>query len=409
MKYSSKSEVEMVGNSLQFTDLMDLAFRLSDLDTHVLILGETGTGKTAIARHIHDLYRVGKPFVRVDCTQLRGERAESVLFGHVRGAFTGAHKDEDGKLACAEDGTVFLDEIGEMDVALQAQLLAVLDSKAFCQMGGHKTIELRARVIAGTNVDLESHLNSNRFRRDLSSRLSHKLRIPPLRDRKDDIPALFMAFWSKHSLTYGFKLEEEKEEELLAFAYKLPSVLYDWPDNAREVENLMLEAMLRGRPDSRHFIKCFQRELVEAMQKSCQKKQVLVQEALATHIGLQLSSLLTSKCTDNLNERLQSLLADSLEAALQALMENGESLKSKSCSAIGHILGHKNLATATGKDAFNSKSAQYKFVETAFVQLYTRHTGTDHLRNFLGDELFQIVGREANRNSPSPPSTHDLT
>lgn len=409
MKYSWKSEVELVGNSMQFTELMDLAQRLSDLDTHVLILGETGTGKTAIARHIHDLHRGDKPFVRVDCTQLRGERAESVLFGHMKGAFTGAYKDEDGKLASAKDGTVFLDEIGEMDVPLQAQLLAVLDSKEFCQMGGKKTIKLRARVIAGTNVDLESHLSSNRFRRDLSSRLSHKLIIPPLRDRKDDIPALFMAFWKKHFFQYGFKLEDEKDSELLALASKLPTLHYDWLDNAREVENLMVEAMLRGRPNLKHFIECFQRKMMEAMQKSCQNSQVLVQEVLANHIGLQLSSLLTSKCTDNLNERLQSLLANSLEDALQALMESGESLKSRSCSAIGHILGHKNLATATGKDAFNSKSAQYKFVETAFVQLYMRHSGTDHLRNFLGNDLLQVVGREANRNSPSSPSAHDLT
>ena len=407
MKYSSKSEVEMVGNSMQFTELMDLAIRLSDVSDNVLILGETGTGKTAIAKHIHELYRVDRPFITVDCTQLRGERAESVLFGHVRGAFTGAHKDHDGMLTLAGNGTVFFDEIGEMDIGLQAQLLKVLESRLYTPMASNKTIALCARVIAGTNVDLESGIRTNRFRRDISARFPHKLPIPPLRERKDDIPLLLVAFWRRHFLEHGFKSEEE--EELRAFAYELPAIFYDWPDNARDVENMMLRAMVRGKPDMKQFIACFRRELMKAMLQSSKEKQVLVQEVLSNHISLELSSLLNSNSPDNLNARLQSLLANGLEAALQGLMESGASLKHKSCSAIGQILGHKNLATATGKDAFNSKSTQYKFVETAFIQFYLRHSGTEHLRNFLGDSLLQVVGREANRNSPNPPSADDLT
>jgi DNA-binding NtrC family response regulator len=211
----------------------------------VLILGETGTGKGLVANMIHDLSRDrARPFVHVDCAALSPGLIESELFGHERGAFTGATERRAGRFELADRGTIFLDEIGDLDGALQAKLLRVLQDHCFERVGGSRTMTMRARVIAATSRDLRRGVRDGRFRRDLYFRLNVlQLKIPPLRDRLQDIPMLVRH--GLHSISARLGVPEPSASD--RFYAQLAT--HSWPGNVRELLNALERCLVHRRVD----------------------------------------------------------------------------------------------------------------------------------------------------------------
>jgi two-component system response regulator AtoC len=212
-----------------------LARRVADTDVPVLLVGESGVGKDVVARRIHlESHRAARPFVKINCAALPGELLESELFGHEKGAFTGAHAEKPGKFELAHHGTIFLDEIGEMDPRLQAKLLQVLQDEEFYRVGGKRSIRVDARVVVATNRDLESELENGTFRGDLYYRLNVvTIRVPPLRERKEDIAPLVRHFVEKYRQRYKGGLDRIPDDVMARFH------AHDWPGNVRELENLV--------------------------------------------------------------------------------------------------------------------------------------------------------------------------
>ena len=227
---------EMIGTSPAMRDLFALIRKVADSRASVLITGESGTGKELVARTLHYAgARAKAPFIPVNCTALPEGLMESELFGHVRGAFTGAVSSKRGLFEEAEGGTLFLDEIGDMAPGLQSKLLRVLQDHEVRPVGGNQSRKVDVRVITATNRDLREDVESGRFRKDLYYRLNViPIEIPPLRDRPDDIPALAEAFVRKHGEGRSFTLSA-------AATSKLGS--YSWEGNARELENVIERAI----------------------------------------------------------------------------------------------------------------------------------------------------------------------
>ncbi|MCC7243768.1 MAG: sigma-54-dependent Fis family transcriptional regulator [Acidobacteria bacterium] len=215
--------------------LMAMVERVADSDIGVLILGESGVGKEVIAREIHRRSaRRSKPFVKVNCAALPADLLESELFGHERGAFTGAGATRVGKFEFADHGTVVLDEIAEMPAGLQAKLLHVLQDREFARLGSNRPVSVDIRVIAATNRDLEAMMRSGTFREDLYYRLQViELRVPPLRQRREEIAALVEFFLAKYATTY--RRAAPRPSPVLLDALER----HDWPGNVRELENMM--------------------------------------------------------------------------------------------------------------------------------------------------------------------------
>jgi two-component system response regulator AtoC len=205
---------------------------IADTDTTVLIRGESGVGKDLIARAVHSASTRNKgPFVKVNCAAIPQELLESELFGHEKGAFTGAHRRKPGQFEFASQGTIYLDEIGELPLALQAKLLHVLQDFQFSRVGGHAPIAVDARVIAATNRRLEEAMTRGEFREDLYYRLNVvEIQVPPLRERRDEIPALVAWFLDKFNAQYG--RQKKLSPETVARLTEHP-----WPGNVRELEN----------------------------------------------------------------------------------------------------------------------------------------------------------------------------
>jgi transcriptional regulator with PAS, ATPase and Fis domain len=216
----------LVGQSPRIRNVLRMVDKLGRCRWPVLLLGETGTGKEVVARSIHRVQPVG-PFVTIDCSSLVGPLMESELFGHVKGAFTGAVTPKTGLIEVANGGTAFFDEIGELPLDLQAKLLRVLQEKEFRPVGSLTHRRSDFRVIAATNRDLAKEVEKGAFRRDLFYRLNVvNMRLAPLRDRKEDIPTLIAHFLARHGR--GHILTQETLEAMLS---------YDWPGNVRELEN----------------------------------------------------------------------------------------------------------------------------------------------------------------------------
>jgi DNA-binding NtrC family response regulator len=225
----------IVGLSEPIRQVLSLVEKVAGTDSTVLVLGESGTGKELIARAIHyNSKRAGRMLVPVNCSAIPADLLESELFGHVRGAFTGAHVDRSGRFEMAHRGTIFLDEIGEMSPTLQAKLLRVLQEQSFIPVGGTKTVNVDVRVIAATNKDLEKEIAAGGFRQDLFFRLNViPIHIPPLRERRDDIPILldhFVRKWNAELSRHVTGFSPEAVEALME---------YRWPGNVRELENLV--------------------------------------------------------------------------------------------------------------------------------------------------------------------------
>ena len=216
----------LVGQSPRIANVLRLVEKLGRCRWPVLLLGETGTGKEVVARSIHNVSPVG-PFVTIDCSSLVGPLMESELFGHVKGAFTGALTPKTGLIEIANGGTAFFDEIGELPLDLQAKLLRVLQEKEFRPVGSLMQRRSDFRVIAATNRDLAKEVEKGTFRRDLFYRLNVvNVRLAPLRDRKEDVPALIAHFLARYGNNHT--LTQETLEAMLS---------YDWPGNVRELEN----------------------------------------------------------------------------------------------------------------------------------------------------------------------------
>lgn len=230
----------IIGESPLLQKVLNHLQIVAPTDTSVLILGESGTGKEKIADIVHQLSgRNGHPFVKVNCAALPATLIESVLFGHERGAFTGATEKRIGKFEQADKGTIFLDEIGEMPLELQVKLLRVLQEKEIERIGGSNTMKVNVRVIAATNRSLEKEVAEGRFRMDLYYRLRvFPLTLPPLRERKDDIPTLANHFIGIYSRKAARSIKSLSPRVLDAF------MKYDWPGNIRELEHTIETAVL---------------------------------------------------------------------------------------------------------------------------------------------------------------------
>lgn len=231
----------LIGTSEKMQRVYKIIEKVSQHDYPVLILGESGTGKELVARSIHfSGPRKDRPFVPVDCSAITPTLIESELFGHVKGAFTGAMQAKQGLLEAAQGGTLFLDEIGEMPVDLQAKLLRALQEREVKPVGATERRQINVRIVAATNRDLEAAIKGGAFRQDLYFRLNVvQLKLPPLRERKRDIPLLVTSFLERFSDKTGEVrlLSEDTMQRLLA---------YDWPGNVRELENAIERALAMG-------------------------------------------------------------------------------------------------------------------------------------------------------------------
>ncbi|WP_028950275.1 sigma-54-dependent transcriptional regulator [Sulfurihydrogenibium subterraneum] len=243
-KQSNPFEVEefegIIGKSKKMKELFNEIEIVSKSESYILIEGESGTGKELVAKAIHKRSRRAKnPFVPINCSAIPSELFENELFGHEKGAYTGAGNREIGKIELAGEGTLFLDEIGEMPLFMQAKLLRVLQEREFYRVGGTSLIKMRCRVISATNRNLEQMIENKEFREDLFYRINViHLKIPPLRERKEDIPLLVKRFIEKFSKINNkniYDIDEEALEILME---------YDWPGNVRQLENIIERAVV---------------------------------------------------------------------------------------------------------------------------------------------------------------------
>jgi len=230
---------DIVSKCHKMTEILELVSQVADSEATVLIQGESGTGKELIARALHNnSIRKDRSFVAINCGAIAENLLESELFGHVKGAFTGAISDKSGWFEKAQDGTILLDEISEMPPALQVKLLRILQSGEFSKVGSTEIQHCNARVVAATNVDLQSHIVQGKFRQDLYYRLNViQIEIPPLRNRKCDIPILAQHFLKNFTKKYG------KENLKLSKVAEACLLTYDFPGNIRELENTIERAV----------------------------------------------------------------------------------------------------------------------------------------------------------------------
>lgn len=246
-----KSEVDsryasIIGTSAKIRSVMESAQRAAKSDASVLLLGESGTGKELFARSIHQWSpRQAMPLVVINCVALTETLLENELFGHERGAFTGADRLQKGKLEMADGGTIFLDEIGDMSLPLQAKLLRVLQDKEFHRVGGTRLVSINVRVIAATNKDLRLAVKTGEFREDLFFRLNViSLTLPPLRERTEDLPALAKFFLNRHA-------KDAKRPGMLFSPAAMEAMsLYGWPGNIRELDNVIARAVVLNQSDT---------------------------------------------------------------------------------------------------------------------------------------------------------------
>lgn len=242
LKKKVSKNYEMVGESKAITHIKDMIEKVAATDARVLITGPNGTGKELVAHWLHQKSeRANGPMVEVNCAAIPSELIESELFGHVKGAFTSAVKDREGKFEAANGGTIFLDEIGDMSLSAQAKVLRALQESKIQRVGNDKDIKVDVRVIAATNKNLKKEIEENRFREDLYHRLAVILvHVPPLNDRREDIPLLVAYF--------AGKIADEQGTAKKSFSSKAIKLLqeYDWTGNIRELRNVVERLIILG-------------------------------------------------------------------------------------------------------------------------------------------------------------------
>jgi two-component system response regulator AtoC len=250
----------IIAKSPKMQQVIEVIKVVAKSNATVLIIGESGTGKELVARAIHSQsYRKDKPFVAVSCAALPESLLESELFGHEKGAFTGAYAQRRGKFEVANRGTLFLDEIGEMSANIQVHLLRVLEEKEFTRVGGNELIKVDVRVISATNKDMKKAIISEQFREDLYYRLNVvTIELPPLRERQEDIPLLAQHFLKKFAV--------ENQKEITGFSPEAADLLlrYEWPGNVRELENAIERAVILAKNSHVEIIDLPQENLLPA-------------------------------------------------------------------------------------------------------------------------------------------------
>lgn len=242
LKKKIKKNFEMIGESKAILEIKNLIEKVAETEAKILINGPNGSGKELVAKSIHiSSNRADSPLIEVNCAAIPSELIESELFGHVKGSFTGAIKDKMGKFEAANNGTIFLDEIGDMSLSAQAKVLRVLQDNCIQKVGGGKDIKINVRVVAATNKDLKKEIENGKFREDLYHRLAVIIiNVPPLNSRRDDIPLLINHFSKSLSDFQG--LEQKK------FSKKALDILkkYDWSGNVRELRNIVERLTILG-------------------------------------------------------------------------------------------------------------------------------------------------------------------
>ena len=254
---------KLIGKSSSMRILFSFVEKIANSPGNVLLEGDTGTGKELIARAIHHIsIRATKPFVPVNCAAIPEGLLESELFGHVKGAFTDAHSDKKGLFTAAADGTILLDEIGEMSIAIQAKILRALQEKQIKPVGSNRSVSFNARVIAATNKNLKEEVTAGRFREDLYYRLNiFKIEVPPLRERREDIPLLVHEFLARHAQN-GMKADVGRE--VMRFFLDYP-----WPGNIRELENVIERCVFLAEDGEISL-----RDLPKEMLVACQEQEI---------------------------------------------------------------------------------------------------------------------------------------
>jgi two-component system nitrogen regulation response regulator NtrX len=252
LKQDTGARYRIIGESVPMKALRQQLTLMAGTNGRVLVYGESGTGKELVAHAMHALSpRSGQPFVEVNCAAIPEELIESELFGHNKGSFTGAHDHKIGKFQKADDGTLFLDEVGDMSLRTQAKVLRVLEEQRFEPVGAAEFVQVDVRVVAATNKNLEEEIERGNFREDLFYRLNViPFFVPPLRDRREDIPLLADHFLREFTTAYG-----RKPKELTAEAYRVLAE-YHWPGNVRELKNLIERIVILNpqvRVDARHI------------------------------------------------------------------------------------------------------------------------------------------------------------
>ena len=258
LKRRVSKKYEMIGKSSSIQRIKSLINKVAPTDARVLITGGNGTGKELVAHWIHQKSnRCNGSMVEVNCAAIPSELIESELFGHLKGAFTGANKDRAGKFEAANGGTIFLDEIGDMSLSAQAKVLRALQENKIQRVGSEKDIKVDVRIVAATNKDLKKEISEGRFREDLYHRLAVILiEVPPLNDRRDDIPTLINFFSEQISLSQGIAIKR--------FSDKAINLLksYDWTGNVRELRNVVERLIILGSEEiSDADVKSFARKL----------------------------------------------------------------------------------------------------------------------------------------------------
>ncbi|MGA1867137.1 MAG: sigma-54-dependent transcriptional regulator [bacterium] len=242
-KLENTSQYEnFIGDSTFMLNVKKMVEQVADTELTILVRGASGTGKELVTRSIHNLSkRRDKPFIKVNCAALPENLLESELFGYERGAFTGAQRPKPGRFEFANEGTIFLDEIGELPGSLQAKLLQVLEEKEFSRLGGKKNIKVDVRIIVATNRNLEEGIRNGGFREDLFYRLNEvAIHLPPLKEHKEDIPLLINFFMNKYRTLYN-------KPEVKISPYIMDLIMgYDWPGNVRQLENLIKKLIVLG-------------------------------------------------------------------------------------------------------------------------------------------------------------------
>ncbi len=252
----NQKRTNLVGESPAFKNVLFQIEQVAETNTTALILGETGTGKELVAHTIHDLSnRRNRPMVKLNCAAIPTNLIESELFGHEKGAFTGAHERKIGRFELADKGTLFLDEIGELTIELQVKLLRVLQENEFERIGGSKTIKVDTRIIAATNRDLKSMITNGQFREDLFYRLHvFPVSVPSLRERKDDIPILAKFLIKQISKRIGKQIKEISKASIRRLQ------TYHWPGNVRELINVLERAAVLSQDNTLHLGNWFKNE-----------------------------------------------------------------------------------------------------------------------------------------------------
>lgn len=265
---------KIIGHSDTLQYVLFRAQQVAPTDATVLLLGETGTGKGIIANTIHDLSpRKDKPMITVNCAALPSNLIESELFGREKGAFTGAYARQIGRFEVADDGTIFLDEIGELPLELQAKLLRVLQDGEFERLGSTKTIKVDVRVIASTSRNLKAEMREGRFREDLYYRLNtFPITLPPLRMRVEDIPELIMYFIDKYAKKYGRRFETFKKDPIQDLQ------AYSWPGNVRELEHVVERAVITSPEPVFQILDRLEQEPPEVEERSHQGLEAIIRE-----------------------------------------------------------------------------------------------------------------------------------